>query len=137
MNDAHDRCFWITVKQAPKNVERRVFVAMCDGAWFSGDPTDCTCDSWPNRLEAQQATIAGLRQRAAAAEEALERNRKRAGAERRRLVLWQQRERDRLAREWAAIREAVRELGGAVGDRLAEDLERRRRLVATRSETTP
>lgn len=66
-----DRCFWVTLAKVQPGVARRVFVAMCSGAWHTGVPADCNCDSWPQRVRDLQAQVAAERQRAARAEEAL------------------------------------------------------------------
>lgn len=66
------RCCWITLTHAPAGVAKRAFVALCDGAAYTGDPADCTCDSWPQRVAALQAQVAAERARAQRAEAAFE-----------------------------------------------------------------
>lgn len=73
----------------------RVFVALCDGAWLTGNPLDCTCDSYRTRLDELHAELGRLRVRAAVAEGARDTARERTRSER-----------HAIARAWARVREA-------------------------------
>lgn len=65
------RCFWMNLKgKIPPNVERRVFVALCNGANLTGRPEDCTCPALEQRIREQAAEIHALRRRCATAEAA-------------------------------------------------------------------
>lgn len=75
MSDPESRCFWITLRETPPGVERRAFVALCSGANLTGNPEDCDCDSWPQRVATLQAQVHAERLRAERAEAALERER--------------------------------------------------------------
>lgn len=93
-----ERCFWITLTEAPPGVVKRVFVPLCSTALHSGDPGDCSCDRWPSKIvsleakvDALQTEIGDTRRRAQRAEDALESRERRLARDRVRLADYRKR----------------------------------------------